>query len=285
MIAKRYLALILFSGLIIATASAQVNGAYLRIGASGGSTNYLGDLDDDFTFKFTKAAFGLDLSYKFNPLMSVRVGVSHGWASAADSVSNNEARNRRDLHFRTPITEGSLQLVIDFVANDRRFRDRPDYVPYVFGGLSIFKFNPQALYQGQWVDLQTIGTEGQFIFGSNNPGPYALVQMAIPMGAGIRIRLSDQWDFEIETGFRKTFTDYLDDVSGLYPDRNELFESAGGGALGTRATFLSDPNDVAAINGIRGDQTQTDWYVFTMVRLNYIFDWRRCPQPRARRRW
>ncbi|MCI4671137.1 MAG: DUF6089 family protein [Bacteroidia bacterium] len=279
----RYIAILLIAGMMLApSVNAQVNSSYLRVGVSGGSTNYLGDLDDDLTFRFTKAALGVDLSYKFNPLMSARVSFAHGWASASDSVSSNFARNRRNLHFRTPITEGSFQLVIDFIANDRRFRDRPDYVPYVFGGLSIFKFNPQAFYQGEWVDLQRIGTEGQFILGSNNPGPYALVQMAIPMGAGVRIRLSDQWDFELETGFRKTFTDYLDDVSGEYPDRDELFESAGGGALGTRAVLLSDPDNVADLNGIRGDRTQSDWYVFTVARINYIFDWRRCPQPRRR---
>jgi len=281
MMAMRYLALIFILGLFFNPANAQRTN-YIRAGIAGGSTNYLGDLDNDFTFLFTKGSFGLDVSYKFNPLMSVRLGFMQGWAGAADSVSNDLARNRRNLHFRTPITEGNFQLVIDFIANDRRFRDRPNYVPYVFGGFSIFKFNPQALYQGEWVDLQRIGTEGQFILGNNDLDPYALVQLAIPMGAGVRFKLADQWDLELETGFRKTFTDYLDDVSGVYPDRDELFESAGGGTLGTRAVILSDPDNVADLNGIRGDRTQADWYVFTVMRLNYIFDWRRCPQPRGR---
>ncbi|MEO0897756.1 MAG: DUF6089 family protein [Bacteroidota bacterium] len=280
MITRRYLALIVFLITLIASTNAQFRYSYLRVGVSGGSTNYLGDLDNDFTFQYSKPAVGIDASFKFNPLMSARVSFMRGWAGAADSTSNDLARNRRNLHFRTPITEISGQLVIDFIAHERGFRRRPAYVPYVTGGIAVFSFNPQAEINGQLVELQPIGTEGQFITNGSRtyPEPYALRQISFPMGAGVRIALAEQWDLELETGFRKTFTDYLDDVSGEYPIASELFEAAGGGSAGARAVALSDPDGVAALNGIRGDRTQADWYVFTVVRLNYIFDWRRCPK-------
>jgi len=262
--------------------SAQFRYGYFSVGVSGGSTNYLGDLDDDFTFRVSKPGVGVDVKYRFNPFMSARIGFFQGWARAADSTSSNEARARRNLHFRTPITEANAQVIFDFIPNDRRFNYRPPFTPYVFFGVSLFKFNPQALYQGRWVDLQPVGTEGQQTGLPEYPAPYALVQVAIPMGAGMRFALTDFIDLELETGFRKTFTDYLDDVSGEYPDQNLLSE---------QGQLLSDPIDrqvfpqgAREVNGIRGDATQTDWYIYTNARLNLILDWRRCPKFPSKRR-
>lgn len=255
-------------------ASAQFRYGYFKAGVSVGSTNYLGDLDDDFTFRFTKMGVGAHASYRFNPFMTARLEYFRGWASAADSVSGNVPRNRRDLHFRTPISEMSFQFTFDFLPTDRNYAFRPPYTPYVFAGISIFQFNPQAQLGGRWYDLQPLGTEGQWLQGAGNdyPEPYKLTQVSIPMGAGIRIALAKRWDLEIETGFRKTFTDYLDDVSSDYPDAQELRAQ-----MGEVASILSDPSNVAAVNGIRGDDTQADWYIYTNAKLSFIIDWVKCP--------
>jgi len=278
--AKYWFLLILLLSAAISS-QAQFRYGYFSVGVSGGSTNYLGDLDDDFTFRFTKAGFGADVKYRFNPFMSVRLGFFHGYARAADSVSSNPARSRRNLHFRTEITDVNAVVVFDFVPNDRRFNYRPRYVPYVFGGLSIFRFDPQAQIGGEWVALQPLGTEGQQTGLPQYPEPYSLVQLAVPMGAGVRFALTDLIDLEVETGFRKTFTDYIDDVSGEYVERN----SPGYTLMTNQAITLMDridareyPEGAAVVNGIRGDNTQTDWYIYTCVRLNMILDWVKCPQ-------
>lgn len=265
--------------LVLPQLQAQYRYGYFKVGVSGGSTNYLGDLDDDLTFRYTKAGFGLDASYRFNPFMSIRAGYFRGWARAADSMAiTSEARNRRNLSFRTQIREFNAIVVFDFVPHDRGYNYRPPYVPYVFGGIGVFSFNPQALLGNTWYDLQPLGTEGQHLGEPQYPEPYALTQVSIPLGAGIRFALSPRWDLEIETGFRKTFTDYLDDVSGEYPDLTAL------AAQNEIAAQLSDridrnlyPQGAAAVNGIRGDRTQSDWYIYTAIRLSYIIDWVRCP--------
>lgn len=274
----KYLFLLALMGLLTTTAEAQFRYKYVSVGVSAGSTNYLGDLDDDFTFKFTRVGFGADLKYRLNPFMSARMGLFRGYASAADSVSNNLARNRRNLHFRTPITDFSAVLIFDFVPNDRRFNYRPPYTPYVFGGVSIFHFNPQAQYNGQWVDLAPLGTEGQTTGLAQYPDPYELVQVAIPMGAGVRFKLAPQVDLELETGFRKTFTDYIDDVSGQYvlPGDEDLLTPLAR-QLSDRIDRTQYPDGARAVNGIRGDATQADWYIYTCVRINYILDFVRCP--------
>ncbi|MDX1907771.1 MAG: DUF6089 family protein [Bacteroidia bacterium] len=262
-------------------AQAQYRYGYFRIGGSVGSTHYLGDLDNDFTVQFTKPGFELSGSYRLNPLMTARVSFYKGYARAADSISGNEARNRRNLSFRTPITEASAQLVFDFLPTDRSYVYRPVYTPYVFGGVALFNFNPQAQLNGQWYDLQPLGTEGQYLPSPDDryPEPYALTQFSIPMGAGVRMAISRKLDLEIETGFRKTFTDYLDDVSGRYPDLEALrAQNPISAILSDRIDRTQFPQGGAIVNGIRGDRTQQDWYIYTCVRLNYIVDWVKCPK-------
>ncbi|MEL6626126.1 MAG: DUF6089 family protein [Bacteroidota bacterium] len=286
----RFVWLSLFVVVCLTQAEAQFRNGYFRIGASTGPTNYLGDLDDDLTFRFTRLGFGFNASYKMNPFMSARLGFYHGWARAADSVSLSETRRRRNLHFRTPITEGSFQIVFDFVPHGRKYYHRPPFVPYVFGGIALFRFDPQAYSNvaGRFVSLQPIGTEGQNLaLADKYPEPYSLIQMAIPLGAGIRMSLSRRFDLEIETGFRKTFTDYLDDVSGEYIDDIDLDQLGAGGTnvnllreLYDRIDRAQFPDGAQQVNGIRGDRTQADWYIYTAVRLNYIIDWRRCPSYR-----
>lgn len=262
--------------------SAQYRYSYLRVGVSSGMTNYLGDLDDDLTLRFPRGGFGVDVSYRMNPFMTARLNFFRGWARAADSVSVNDVRARRNLSFRTPITEISAHFVFDFIAADRGYAYRPPYVPYVFGGIGIFSFNPQAQLNGRWYDLQPLGTEGQFLPNPLGlyPEPYRLTQVTIPIGTGIRFALSRNLDLELETGFRKTFTDYLDDVSGEYPDIEQLR------ATNPVAALLSDridrnlyPAGASVVNGIRGDRTQSDWYVYSCVRVNYIIDWVKCYRP------
>lgn len=262
-------------------ASAQFRYGYFKVGVSAGPTHYLGDLDDDLTFKFTRPGFGISGSYRFNPFMTARLGFYQGWMSATDEVSNNGARNRRNLSFRSPITEGSFTVSFDFLPTDRQYNYRPLYTPYVFGGVALFQFNPQAQLNGQWYDLQPLGTEGQFLPDPNGvyPEPYRLTQFAIPLGAGVRFAIAKKFDLEIETGFRKTFTDYLDDVSGRYPDIEALrAQNPVAALLSDRIDLVTYPQGAAAVNGIRGDRTQQDWYIYTNVRLSFILDWVKCPQ-------
>ena len=110
-------------------------------------------------------------------------------------------------------------------------RNRFPLNPYIFLGVAAFHHNPQAKAPefdlsctplpeaGKWVNLQPLGTEGQYVAGGN---PYSLIQLAIPLGLGVKVRLPDNLDFNFEIGFRQLFTDYIDDVGGPYPNLAEL---------------------------------------------------------------
>jgi hypothetical protein len=271
------------------SAMAQLSTKYFFVGVALGTTNYKGDLDDNFTLKFTKPGVGLVGGYKFHPHMYARLSFNQGWMGASDaSAATDVPRRRRNLSFRSPITEAAVTFHYEFFANNRKFKYRPQYTPYLFGGVAVFAFNPQAKLGDQWYDLQPMGTEGQFLPGCDTcPEPYKLVQFSIPFGVGIRYKLTDKIDLNVEMGLRKTFTDYLDDVSGNYPNMEALR------AWNPTSYLLSDRIDrvlypqgagpsPVGVNGIRGDNTQDDWYVLTMVSATYILDWVKCPKFRGK---
>jgi len=279
---SKYLIALVLLMAVASTSFAQLRTRYFYVGVSLGATNYKGDLDDNFALKFTKPGLGFMGGYKFTPHLSARLAFNQGWIGASDAQAARDIpRRRRNLSFRSPLTEVSLNLVYEFFANDRKFKYRPQYTPYLFGGVAVFAFNPQAKLGNDWYNLQPLGTEGQFLANcADCPDPYNLVQVSFPFGAGIRFKIGDKIDLNVELGLRKTLTDYLDDVSGNYADVDELREQ-----MGVEAALLSDRIDRAVYpqggefwNGIRGDNTQDDWYIISQVSATYILDWVKCPK-------
>lgn len=261
---------------------AQLRNKYIQVGVSLGATNYKGDLDDNFALKFTRPGLGFIGAYKFHPHMAVRLTFNQGWMGASDEKAASDVpRIRRNLSFRSPITEAALTLQYEFFANNRKYTYRPNYTPYLFAGIGVFTFNPQAKLGDEWYDLQELGTEGQHLSTcADCPEPYSLVQISFPFGVGLRYKLTSKIDLSVEIGLRKTLTDYLDDVSGNYPDLAQLRAEQG-----EVAALLSDRIDRAEYpeggkfwNGIRGDETQDDWYVMSLITATYILDWVKCPK-------
>ena len=142
--------------------------------------------------------------------------------------------------------------------------------PYVFAGIALFQFNPEANYNSIWTELQPLGTEGQHLEGSTID-PYKLTQISIPMGIGLEIRVSDYSSIGLELGIRKTFTDYLDDLSTVYPDIEQLTETNPlAGALSYRVPEYTGVNDFEnPVGNKRGNPNKKDLYLFTGMTFSF----------------
>ena len=104
--------------------------------------------------------------------------------------------------------------------------------------------------------------------------PYRLTQVSIPMGVGFRFALNDFLMIGVEAGVRRTFTDYLDDVSGSYVNYNDLLAGNGelAAALGNRTGELNGSEPVILPTGTqRGNPAEDDWYSVAGVTLSYRF--------------
>ena len=159
--------------------------------------------------------------------------------------------------------------------------DEPDFgSPYFFAGINYMRMNPKGKLDGEWVELQPLGTEGQgtILRNDNNElvKKYSRNQIVIPFGVGVKMNITHHLSFGLEYGMRKTFTDYLDDVSGTYAD-NDLIQSERGDA----AAFFADPSvrDTKFAEGVaRGNSKKKDWYSHFNVYFTYNLigkkDWR-----------
>lgn len=250
-----------------------------EIGVFLGGSYYIGDLNPMGHFnQFTKPAGGLVFRYNFNPRLSARANLLFGAIEGDDSFSDSPAQQQRNLYFKSNISELSTQLEFNFL--DYAIGDeKHEFTPYIFGGLAGFVFKPQAKVNNNWVDLQPLGTEGQGLPGASTKKKYKLMQISLPFGVGVKANLSKNIGVSIEWGMRKTFTDYLDDVSTTYYDPIKL--AAKRGAL---AAQLSDPSigtdpQYGNVGRQRGNPTTTDWYSFAGIALTVKIKQKRktCP--------
>jgi hypothetical protein len=193
----------------------------IEIGGIYGYSGYIGDLNQSI-IEVTEVhpSYGIHSRINWSQFLSTRLCLSYGAISGSDSeFSTLEDIRSRNLSFKSPLYEASLQVELNYL----RFGNNEDPLAQasLFTGIAGFYFNPMAEYQGKQYALQPLGTEGQFLT-TNNLKPYNLVQLAIPIGIGFSIRPANRVVIGFEFGLRKTFTDYLDDVSTVYPDISAL---------------------------------------------------------------
>lgn len=267
---------------------------YNSVGVSLNAMNYFGDLVPKVSFASLRAGatrpnVGLSVTRRFYPRISGRLAFAYGRITGDDSKATEnrndpDARFRyhRNMNFVNDIFEGSGVVIVDLIENRNNYLKRPDFVPYVFAGLAGFHHNPRGevkgdgsapvpsdLTAGEYYALHSLRTEGV---------KYSLWQFSIPFGGGVRYRINRNFDAALEVGWRKTFTDYLDDVSKTYVDPATLTTSAQkyfGHDItrtddGTFVNFNSPGAQRGSKGGADGGKSRTDWYVQTGVSLNYI---------------
>ena len=239
------------------------------IGVFAGISSYNGDLTDKIFPKQTRnLAIGLTGSYGITDHISVRAGFTYTMLGAADRYNEDPELQSRNLSFETRLYEFSLQGQYDLFSLDQK-----RFTPYAMAGIAAFHFNPYVFYTGkEKVYLQPLGTEGQGIDGYHEK--YNRLQVAIPVGGGIKYALTDRIILGLEGHVRKTFTDYIDDVSTSYADANDLMNAYGQTAVDVsyRGDELSNGSSVYPSRGTqRGSPKAKDIYYFAGLHLTWKF--------------
>lgn len=265
-----------------------------EIGLMVGVTEYLGELTKKhITYSHSKIGFGVLGRYYFNPRINLKGSLFFGMIEGDDLDWNNYEdfefksdewwntnwRDKRNLSFKSNIWDASLQLefnILPFVSG-HRIRN---WTPYVYTGISLFHFNPKAEYNGTWYALQPLGTEGQNVDTVGAPEPYSLTQISIPYGIGFKYSTRSLWVIGFEVTQRKTMTDYMDDVSGVYWDKDQIEQNAPGDdgaiarALSDRATESNRSEMKAGMN--RGNPDKLDTYFWVGFTLSKTIRGKAC---------
>lgn len=238
---------------------------YTEVGVFGGGSVFIGDVGNYGLQLPSGYAFGGFVKYNFDDRWAVRLHVNYGFIQASDADSDLDYRVNRNLSFQSNILEASLMAEFNFLAFEPG--TKRNKTPYLLGGFGVFSFRPQAEYNGQLYDLQPLGTEGQ-LTSFNQDGLYPLASSYFVFGLGYKWAVGRFTTIGIESTFRSTNTDYLDDVSGLYADPDILEQERGevAAALSDRSLTQTDKADT-----FRGDPQNEDWYIFTGITLQFKF--------------
>lgn len=236
-----------------------------EIGAIGGVSYYLGDLNKTH-FSQTGPASGLVVRKNIDRRFSYKAEAILLKLQADERDSEDTIAANRGLHFTSSVFELSGQLEFNFLPYES---GNPLYTwtPFNYAGISLFHHNPQAENKdGEWVDLQPLGTEGQGTTMFPDRKKYSLIQFAIAIGAGVKIAVNESFNIILEYGARKTFTDYLDDVSTTFVGGNGDPYPID---MEQEAEEMSDPLGTHSKNIQRGDPDKKDWYSFVGITLSF----------------
>lgn len=189
----------------------------IEFGVFLGTSNYSGDVSEqEIKWDQTHPAFSVFGRYNINQRWSFKGFVGYGKISGADSLAKKPANRLRNTNFSSVIYEFSGHFEYNLVKNNLSGRGAKPLIPYLFAGIGVFHFNPKTEFEGKTYELQPLGTEGQGTTTYNSLEKYDLTTVCIPMGIGLKKRISRNFAVGIEFGARFTFTNYLDDVGGKY---------------------------------------------------------------------
>lgn len=250
-------------------------------GNKGKGTNSLKDLNLQFT-KLMKGAF---ITMYPSNWWGFRLAADYTYLEGDDAAIKTNGidelwRKQRNLNFKTNVWEayGALEIFPTMFFY-RKSEYEPRLRPYGLLGIGLFHFNPKgsltdAAGNTTWYKLQPLRTEGEGMSQYPASKPYKLTQVNIPLGAGIKYFFSDRMNMSMEVLYRKTFTDYIDDVSKNYIDAND-FAKYMPSSQATLATQLSDKTIPIIYPGMtrwpsgtqRGDQKKADTYFSVVAKI------------------
>lgn len=243
-----------------------------EVGGMIGFSNYYGDINPNFSLAapgYSICALG---RYNFNKRTSIRVDFGAGRIQGKDNLSENNFQKSRNLSFRTDFIDGALSFEFNFFNLVHGSRDQY-FTPYLFGGLAFAYYNPRAELDGTWHALRPLGTEGQAV-----GNEYARVTAGMTYGMGIKLDFNYEWSLNVEFSVRQMGSDYLDDVSTVYPNMATLENRRG-----DIAVQLSDRSAELGIDPIgepgrqRGFDTNKDGYYSLRVGVVYYIGLLQCP--------
>jgi hypothetical protein len=212
-----------------------------EIGFGFGATQFLGDLGGRNRIGTDFSLVDLDLAatsimgtvgyrYRWHPYWATSCRFSVGQLKGSDKNTNELIRSSRNLSFKSLIIDYQQRIEMIIIANEKvgkrysipglkGMKNKNSQV-YLFTGVGMTYFNPKGDYNGSWVALKPLQTEGNGM--ADGAKKYSGVTATIPFGIGVRRGMGKMWRVGIEATYVKTFTDFIDDVSTKYYDPNLL---------------------------------------------------------------
>lgn len=193
--------------------------------------------------------------------LSARAELTYLRLQGTDATADDD-RVERNLNFFSNNMELNTVGLLHLFKQDKKFYKRYAFNIYGMTGIGLLYMNPKTKYQGETVALKKLETEGI---------KYSRFQFVIPYGIGIKFRQSILYNIAIEAGWRKTFTDYIDDASSTrYPADPSILKSDLSRALSDRRRERDPDYPIQPNLGKRGNPDQMDSYMLLNIKVEYF---------------
>lgn len=218
-----------------------------------GVAYYMGDLRDgvDMAHLGLGPSVSIGALYRLTENVSARGEVRLYQVSADQKYSRNYQNN---LSFRTLNPDLNLGLQVDLFSFSRQARINP----YLFGGAGVTYMSPKAKLNGDWHSLAPLTTEAV---------SYSRLPLVFTGGIGVSMQARDRLSIGLELCNNWVKSDYLDDVSSVYPNPDVLPSDLARQLSDRRSEIGLDP---AAIGAPRGSAKVKDSYLFLQIRATYL---------------
>lgn len=268
----------------------SLNFGVLEAGVTFSPSNFLGDLGGtygkgepflkDNNVSNTKLLIGAHFSAYPTDWLGFRLAVTHGTIAGDDAIIKGkggleEARKARNQNFKSKINEAFIAA--EFYPSVFMEHDATQVFnkirPYGLIGIGLFHFDPkgQDPLTGEWINLKSLHTEGQGFPEYPERKDYKLTQLNIPMGVGIKYFANETVSLSLEVVHRKTFSDYIDDVSTDYIDKDLFYKNLPLNTAIIANRMYDKSTNAANRNGgdKRGTSSNMDAYYSAGFKLSY----------------
>jgi hypothetical protein len=217
----------LFALILLLWISEASYGQKNEIGFGAGAFNYTGDLSRNLYTGNLGPGGTIFYRRNINEAISIRASLTAGILNGDDTPAFDAFAQRRNGSFSRSLVE--IAPVIEYHFLDYR------------KNINILRWTPYFFVGGGVAFLGQTGQEDL---------QYSNVQVVLPFGLGFKYVVDRKWQVGLEAGVRKTFSDYLDDVSG---------------------------DDLVNKNYSYGNRHDNDWYYFLGLSVSYTFYTIPCP--------
>lgn len=213
----------------------------MEVGFSGGLSYYIGDINPSKHFAQSDYGFGAVVKYYDNFRWAFRFQYSNLNLMASDAKI--AFKPERGLAFSAKVNDFALMAEFNFfeywTGSNRNY-----FTPYICAGISVFSFDS---YAPDGVALRPLQTEGT---------AYKGLSFSVPFGVGVKYSMTKRFGATLEWTIHKTFTDYIDDIHGLYPETPVVVD----GVNYTDPSGLYQPGMQRGNGTAKGFGYNCDWF-------------------------
>ncbi|WP_299682359.1 DUF6089 family protein [uncultured Tenacibaculum sp.] len=169
-----------------------------EIGFFLGGSNIIGDVGATNYVYPNRLAGGLVYKYNLNPRIALRGNYNYLPAVAVDADSDNLFRQQRNFTTSNTIHELAVGLEFNFFDYNIRVREQ-SFTPYILAQVAGNTYQTPKRQEGANILLTN------------------KFSLAVPLGVGIKGRISDHLAYGLEVAVRLTFDDDIDYTTNAIP--------------------------------------------------------------------